>query len=219
MTTNAGSGNVSLTYDFNGNTLIDSNGNHFTYDAWNRGIAVTDSGNAALAGYTYDANGNRISQTEAGNTTDFYLSSSGQTIEERQGTNVTQNVWGITYVNDLVQRTEGASVYYVQHDANYNTTAVLDPNGNVIERYTYTPYGEVTVRNADGSIKGDGTIASSTVNLPFLFQEGRLDPVTGENHFGARDETTNGRWMQQDPAGYLNGLDLYQMEKSAHNHI
>jgi YD repeat-containing protein len=31
------------------------------------------------------------------------------------------------------------------HDANYNVLGVVDKDGNMVERYEYTPYGERTV--------------------------------------------------------------------------
>jgi hypothetical protein len=34
---------------------------------------------------------------------------------------------------------------YVQQDANYNVTALVDTTGAVAERYAYDPYGSVTV--------------------------------------------------------------------------
>jgi hypothetical protein len=40
---------------------------------------------------------------------------------------------------------------------------MTDASGNVLERYTYDGYGAVTVRNEDGTVRGDGTIASSTI--------------------------------------------------------
>jgi RHS repeat-associated protein len=42
--------------------------------------------------------------------------------------------------------------------------------------------------------------------MEYLFQGGRLDVNTGMYHFGARDYSpTLGRWVQQDPAGYVDG--------------
>jgi RHS repeat-associated protein len=209
----------SLAYDNNGNTTTDENGNTLIYNAWNQLVSVKNSGGTTIASYSYDADGNRITQTEAsgtegGATTDLYLSNLGQVIEEDQGSTVTaQNVWNIDYVNDLIQRTQGTTVYYAQHDPNFSVTAMTDTSGNVLERYTYDGYGTVTVRNADGTVKGDGTIASSSIGSPYLFQGGRLDLATGLYHFGARDlDPATGVWEEQDPAGYIDGLNRYDVE-------
>ena len=43
----------------------------------------------------------------------------------------------------------------------------------------------------------------------------RYDAATGMLHADARDYSpTLERWVQQDPAGYVNGADLYQSEES-----
>jgi RHS repeat-associated protein len=209
-------GSTTLAYDNNGNTTTDENGNTLTYNAWNQLVSVKNPGGTTIASNTYDAKGNRISQTESGATTDFYISNQGQTIEERQGSTVTaQNVWNPDYVNDLLQRTQGSSMYYAQHDANFDVTSMTDTGGNVLERYTYQAYGTVTVRNADGSVEGDATIASSSIGSPYLFQGGRLDMATGLYHFGERDyDQSTGKWKEQDPAGYVNGPNTYGFEKN-----
>ena len=81
----------------------------------------------------------------------LYYSAQGQVIEERQdGTaaaDVThQYVWSLAYVNALVLRDtyqDGVLVpadrLYAQQDANYNTTALVNTSGTVVERYTYSP--------------------------------------------------------------------------------
>jgi YD repeat-containing protein len=72
-----------------------------------------------------------------------------------------QNVWGITYVNDLVLRDDNAVTgnlgaspgtgsstglgerIYALHDANHDVTSITDASGNVLERFSYDPYGNV----------------------------------------------------------------------------
>jgi RHS repeat-associated protein len=71
----------------------------------------------------------------------------------------------------------------------------------------------VTVLNPDGSVKGDGTLASSSYGMAYLFQGGRIDPATGFYLFGIRDDDpATGTWKEQDPDGYVNGANRYQME-------
>jgi RHS repeat-associated protein len=153
--------------------------------------------------------------------TDFYYSDRGQVIEEQQnGQATTQYVWSPFYVNQLVERDDQPNAagtltrrLYVEQDANYNVTSLTDSAGNVIERYVYDPYGTVTVLNPDGSIKGDGTLASSSYGMAYLFQGGRIDPATGFYLFGIRDDDpATGTWKEQDPDGYVNGANRYQLE-------
>ena len=210
-------GTSALAYDANGNTTTDEQGRTLVYNAWNRLVAVKNSGGTTIASYTYDALGNRITETHGGTTTDLYLSSFGQVLEERQGSTATaQNVWSPFYVNELIERDDqpsGGSLtrrVYVLQDANYNVTSLTDASGNVIERYVYDPYGTVTVLNANGTVKGSGAIANSGYGVTYLFQGGRIDATTGMYHFGARDYSpTFGMWVQQDPSQYADGANMY----------
>ena len=41
---------------------------------------------------------------------------------------------------------------YAEYDADYNVTSITNSSGGVVERYSYDPYGNVTVLNRDESI-------------------------------------------------------------------
>jgi RHS repeat-associated protein len=203
-----------LGYDADGNTLNDQNGQTYKYDAWNRLVSVTTPGGDTIT-YTYDALGRKITSTDSisGVTTNYYYSSSGQVLEERQGSTVTgQFVWGPSYVNQLIQETNAAGTkFYVQQDANWNITSLTNSSGSVVERYIYDPYGAVTVLGTSGTVLGTG-LSHSTVGQQFGFQGGWTDVKTGLTLFGARWLTANGTWLNEDPTGglYINGADLYQ---------
>jgi RHS repeat-associated protein len=63
-------------------------------------------------------------------------------------------------------------------------------------------------------VKGDGTIASSTTGMIYLYQGGRLDPITGQYNFEHRDyDPSDGRWDEQD-GGYWDGMNSYQFVES-----
>jgi len=101
---------------------------------------------------------------------------------------------------------------YALQDANFNMTAVADPFGNVIERYQYDPYGKVTILDANWSPDADST---SDWGWQYLHQGGRLDSTSGLYYFRNRDlSSTMGKWMQQDPTGYADGLNLYLYVKA-----
>ncbi len=75
-----------IAYDNNGNMLNDADGNTFTYDAWNRLVAVYDSGANFVVGFVYDGLGRRVQEiTPSGGVTasnDLYYSASWQILEE-----------------------------------------------------------------------------------------------------------------------------------------
>lgn len=77
-------GGASLTYDNNGNTTTDDQGDTLVYDAWNRLVAVKDGSGNILKAYEYDGLGRLISETDGYTTTDLYYSGT-QVIEERTG--------------------------------------------------------------------------------------------------------------------------------------
>ena len=121
--------------------------------------------------YTYDGLGRRIteSQTISGvtTTTDLYYSNQWQVLEEDTVTSGSttseplQYVWSPVYVNAMVLRDQytitngvvSAPVrLYVEQDANWNVTALVGYNSTtrqwgVVERFAYTPFGQVTMLN------------------------------------------------------------------------
>jgi RHS repeat-associated protein len=105
---------------------------------------------------------------------------------------------------------------YVQQDANWNVTAVTNTSGTVQERYIYDPYGKATRKSASW-----GTPGTDSLLFNYLHQGGRFDQVTLLYGFRNRDLSPSlGRWIEQDPIGYVDGMDLYQLEEGAPlNHL
>jgi RHS repeat-associated protein len=209
------------TYDNDGNTLTDSSdGDTYTYNAWNQLMSVENSSGTTIAAYSYLPEGYRITATEGGGaTTTSYYSNQWQVIETRQSGNVTtQNVWGIDYVNDLVLRDDNSTSgslgisdsglgerLYAQHDANWDVTAIISTGGAVEERFTYAAYGSVTVLNASGATTTD------SYNWTTMFQGGTIDAATGLYEFQRRDyNPTEERWLETDYLGHATGLNLYE---------
>ncbi len=216
-----GAGGQTPGYDADGNTTHDEFGNVLTYDAWNRLVQVATGGNpmTVLAGYGYDALGRRISETRGFTTTDVYFSSQWQVLEERvNGATTAQYVWSPGYVDALVERDAGGTRLYVQQDANFNVTGLVDTTGTVVERYAYDPYGKATVLDpGTWTVRGAGQYGTSSYGWVYLHQGGRYDTATGLYNFRNRDYSpTLGRWMQQDPARFSAGdNNLYGFVKDS----
>ena len=72
---------------------------------------------------------------------------------------IKQHVWGHTYTDELLQigNTDdlGDSVvetfYWPCQDANYNVTELYESDGDLAERYIYSPYGRRTAFKPDSS--------------------------------------------------------------------
>lgn len=208
----------SVSADADGNlTANDSNGQSFTYDSWNHMTAYdgSDSG-----GYAYDALGRRIVEDGA-STRHMFYSAGWQVLEERESSTVkAQNVWSQVYVDALVLRDRDAAVggdlgksgsglderLYAVQDANFNVTALVTAAA-VVERYQYDPYGSFDVLDAEFSADSDGV---SDVGWVYFHQGGRYDVSTELYNFRHRDYSpTLGRWVQPDPARYVDGLNLF----------
>ena len=100
-----------------------------------------------------------VTDTVGSTVTDRFFSSDWQLLETKVGSNtVTRNVWSPVYVDGMVLRDRDTDAngtlderLYALQDANWSTTALVNTSGTVQERYTYTPFGQVTFRDGRGS--------------------------------------------------------------------
>src|SRR5260370_19412573 len=144
------------------------------------------------------------------NTLDLYFHV-WNVVEERLNGATTadvQYIWSPVYVNALVLRDRSTlhkgtldERLWVQQDANWNVTALLDNSANVVERYIYDAYGQATNLNASWS-----TLGSSAYDSRVLFQGERIDLATGLYHMDHREYSASlGRWISVDPEGFNAG--------------
>jgi RHS repeat-associated protein len=204
-------GSATLTYDANGNLTTDQNGKTLVYDAWDRLVAYKNGG-TTLETLSYDGLGRQI-VTNAGTATDLYYSDQWQVLEERVGGQATAHyVWGPLYTDQLVLRDSGSGGtlsqrIWVQQDANWNVTALVNGSGSVVERYAYDPYGTVVVLSSAW-----GSLSGSSYAWIYGHQGGRLDTTTGLYGYRNRDlSPALGRWVEVDPSGFGGGdVDFYR---------
>lgn len=101
----------------------------------------------------------------------------------------------------LISEHRNGHTYYHHYDAQGNTVAITDENGNVTDTIAYTANGEVTER-------------TGTTETPFQFggEHGYYtDLETGEISVRRRDyEPPIGRWLSLDPAGLLDDINRYR---------
>jgi RHS repeat-associated protein len=95
-----------------------------------------------------------------------YLYDGQKVIETRDGSAnlVQQFIHGTQYIDELVMvRVADKGDLYVHQDANWNVIGLTDLGGSLVERYDYTPYGEVTVyqETGFGDYDGDGDVDST----------------------------------------------------------
>ena len=125
-----------------------------------------------------------------------------------------QYVWGLRYIDDLVLRdrdTTGGGMLderlYALQDANWNVVALADNSGGIVERSTYTAYGQPTFCN--GSFANAST--TSSVGSTVLYTGRDLDPETGLYFYRARYCSAQlGRFISRDPIGIVGGMNPYE---------
>ncbi|HUT91467.1 MAG TPA: RHS repeat-associated core domain-containing protein [Thermoguttaceae bacterium] len=212
---------------------------HYKWDAWNRMIAVyaDDDQNPGepgdlVATYRYDGSNRRIQKTVEGAsavTYDYYYDASWQILEVHRSDYTyapyEQYVWDIRYIDAPVLRDRDTAdagtldeTLYFCNDANMNVTAVVDTDGDVVERYQYDPYGKATFLAADWSLQENGDVdgISSNYDNEILYCGYHLDTETGLYHVRHRMyHPTLGRWLSRDPIGYADGMSLYAYVSSS----
>jgi RHS repeat-associated protein len=222
-----GVGATPLAYDANGNMTQDEAGRQLQYNAWNRLVRVSLSG-YQVAAYQYDGFQHRI-VTIVGNgpsaiARDLFYSAGWQVLEQRIRTggslgNVAEEqfVWSVAYIDGLILRDRNADLnnatgnggleerVYALQDALWNTTALVDVNGNVLDRFAYSPYGVVETLNPNWT-----PTASPSIPWAVLFRGYFADEGTGLLHARARQYSpTLGRFVGRDSIGYIDGSNLY----------
>lgn len=202
-------GGVTHVYDSNGN-LVDDGVNTYTYDYENQLIKITrKSDSQVIAQYTVDAFNRRVKKTVGGVTTEFIYDDS-RVIEERVN-NVTTAyyVYGLRLDEPVMMNRSGQDYYY-HADILGSTAALTDSTGNLVESYIYNPYGKVTVYDEAGS-----PVAASVKGNPYLFTGRRYDVESALYYYRARYlNPALGRFMNPDPKGFIDGMNLYEYAMS-----
>jgi RHS repeat-associated protein len=185
------------TYDPNGNLTFDGT-TTFGYDEENR--LTSASGGAHTATLSYDPRG-RLYQTSGGSSgTTLFLYDGDALVAEYNGsgTLLRRYVHGSGVDEPLVWY-EGATVSsstrrYLHANHQGSIVAVTDGNGNSIATDVYDPYGSPGANN-QGRFQYTGQIEIPELGL-FYYKARIYNP-------------TLGRFMQTDPVGYQDDLDLY----------
>ena len=196
-----------LEYDTNGN-LSAKGSRLFAYDYRNR-LVRSSKGDDAVT-FTYDIFGRQTSRTDLSGTLHFFYAGD-QKIEERNASGqVTKHyLWG-NGIDELLRldiyNVASSTPYYIHTDNIGSTTAITDGSGNLVERVTYDVYGVPTFTDALGQ-----TLKKSTIRNTTLFQGREYDYDLALYNYRARYlDPSLGRFLQPDPLGYQDSMNLYQ---------
>ena len=198
-------GNITYNHDANGNRIESVRKDkpiQYTYDGLDR-LTQIRSGDKAMR-LTYDSWGRCLSRVyltlsdgewHASSPEDFLFDDQNEVgcfpeqlriLGQGRGAEI-----GAAIALELDQK-----VYCPIHDLFGNVIAVIDVNGNLIESYRFSSFGEEKR-------------SENTLNNPWRFQSKRK--MAGLIHFGRRFyDPETGRWISPDPKGYDEGPNLYQ---------
>ncbi|MCD6175068.1 MAG: hypothetical protein J7K65_04780 [Planctomycetes bacterium] len=114
------------------------------YDYENRIVEIEDVGDTTVAAFAYDALGRRIktvSYDSAGSAaTYFYYNDQWQVLAEYDGTAFGNLFVYGNYIDEVLRMNDGTNDYYYAHDHLYSPAALMETDGDVVERYEYDAY-------------------------------------------------------------------------------
>lgn len=187
-------GGQAITHDSRGN-LTGDGVSSYTYDVVNRLVSVTKGGVTVTLGY--DPIGRLRSVAASGQTTRFLYSGDDLVAEyDNSGALLRRYVHGPGIDEPLVWY-EGATASdrrWLHANPQGSIVAVTDASGAAVATFRYGPYGESSDMSG-GRFQYTGQIAI---------------PEAGIYHYKARAYSPAlGRFLQTDPIGYGDGLNLY----------
>ncbi|MCG3134770.1 MAG: hypothetical protein HMLKMBBP_02132 [Planctomycetes bacterium] len=214
-------GGVTHVYDDNGN-LKDDGSKLYKYDGLNRLIEVKDKGTSAvLMTAKFDAapsaslRGRRFEKT-TGSVTTRTIHSGEDPIEDYEGGSLARK-WVYDDGIDRPVMMEAPDVADVDQDSDTSelkrfyyhgqligsVTHVTDSSQNVVESYSYDPWGKVTIKDRTGA-----TVSSTQVGNPWMFTGRQWDKEAGLYHYRARAYSPElRRFVQRDPLEYVDGMN------------
>jgi RHS repeat-associated protein len=211
---------VPIQHDHNGN-LSEDERYRYGYDEENRLTGVTrKSDNKVVGRYQYDALSRRIdtiADPEFGppdpvETRYFY--DDARIVEEQNpaGMTLATYVYG-NYVDEVLTMDRGGSSYYHHQQSLWSVAAITDSTASVVERYAYEAYGLPSITDGAGAAVPDNPSGTphSAIGNPWMFTGRQFDEETGIYTYRMRyQDPVKGRFLQRDPSGYADGLNLYE---------
>jgi len=182
------------------------------WDAWNRLMGYFEPFTSNVVLYQRDALNRKIVETVGGTARHCYYSSDWQNLEERLDSSTDpaiQNVWGLRYIDDLILRDRTVSDplderLYACQDALFSVTTLVEPDGDVAQRFAYTPYG--VSQTLSPSFAPDTDSYAWTTR----FTGRSLDLTLGLYDYRMRAYHTQlGRFLSRDPIGFSEDVNFY----------
>lgn len=204
------SGKETFFYDPNGNLIQRKKGEEvlvtYTYDPLDRLVQVNEKGK--VTSYTYDSFNRRLAKKHPGQDVPdelFFYQGQEEIGSCIQGEIQSLRLLGNNKRNPMIALEIHGTPYIPIHDISGNVVLLLNLQGEEIERYRYTVFGESQILSPQGD-----RLDHSRVENPWQYASKRLDCETGLVAFGLRYYDPHcGRWITPDPAGDVDGSNLY----------
>ena len=184
---------TTLSYDDKGNTRFETSGStvtEYTWDIRNR-LVQWQKTNQTTETYVYNADGMRVRKTAGATQTDFLLDFK-EIAEEIAGSSIASYV-GPGAISKIAN--DIRAIYH--SDGIGSTRATSDGSQGVTVELVYDAYGNLLT-------------SGTAPTLGFAGQYRYYADATGLDYLKARYyNPSNGRFISQDPIGYLGGLNLY----------
>lgn len=185
----------------NGNGDVVQYGNtYLTWDARGRLTDVTDGTDTTT--YTYDCFNRRTAKTVNGVTTRYVYLGWDLAVEADAAWSVEATYFYHPGVDRPISRTDTTGTYYYLQDLAGSVTALALPNGTLLGRYHYGPWGELLA--ADPGLPTQPLQWTAREH-----DENGLYYLRGRYHV-----PSPGRFLSEDPGGLQASLNLYTL---AHN--
>jgi len=211
----------SVNYDNRGNVTSTKYNVFMSYDCENR---MTSAVSGAVQ-YDYDLLGRRNLKLWGGYIDFVYVWDGAHIIAEYwHGTLQKKYIYGPGMDNPVAMiNVSGTSEtwYYYYPDALGSIRMMSNASGAIVESYTYDPYGKPSVMTSAGSdgnwLTEDASFSTnlygnaySLIGNSYMFTARRWDDIAGLYYYRFRDYSpTLGRFLQPDPAKYIDGMNLY----------
>ena len=200
-------------YDLNGNRTSKDDGTdttEYVYDTSNR-LVEGQLNETTIFTAAYDARTRRLAKTEGGSTTLYRYDGGTNFQEKREGQVVTElvraggmggGIGSVLYTDQSMRTPTAGPVEHFVYNAVGHTVALTDDAGAITQTSLYEAFGDTVVQTGTS----DNTRLRNTKER---------DASLGLDNDGFRYyDPATGRYMQRDPIGYADGMNVYV---SVHN--
>ena len=193
--------------------LINDGDRDFKYNYRNQLVDIRKSvDDSIVALYRYDVFGRRTRKGVTGQGAINFFYDRKHCIEEWSDAieTIRQYVIG-GRIDEVLEMNVPDRRYYFHYNSVGSVVAISGANGNTIEHYDYSVFGDLVILDSQRLISAE----ESSVGNSYAFTGRRLDLESNLYYYRARYlNSVTGRFIQRDPLGYVAGMGMYVYAKN-----